>query len=72
MEKYQGSEDLPENFWPDVGPTPSAHKVYLDNCDIDNDDPIKQQAGAKGECRRIRGTDGTLQMPGFDKQEVRS
>jgi len=53
VEKYQGSEVLPEDFWPEFGPTPSAHK-----------------AGAKGECRRIRGTDGALQMPGFDKQEA--
>ena len=29
------------------------------------------KAGAKGDCRKIRGTDGTLQMPGFDEQEVR-
>ena len=28
------------------------------------------QAGAKGECRRIQGTDGTLQMPGFDNKQV--
>ena len=33
MEKYQGSEELPEEFWPELGPTPSAHKVYLDNFD---------------------------------------
>ena len=29
------------------------------------------KAGAKGDCRKIRGTDGSLQMPGFDEQEVR-
>ena len=28
------------------------------------------QAGAKGECKRIQGTDGTLQMPGFDNKQV--
>merc|ERR1719192_582785 len=54
VEKYQGAEELPEAFWPNLGPTPSAHK-----------------AGAKGECRRIRGTDGSLQVPGFENQQVR-
>ena len=34
VEKYKGSEELPEEFWPELGATPSAHKVYLDdNCD---------------------------------------
>merc|ERR1719192_1622401 len=29
VEKYQGAEELPEAFWPSIGPTPSAHKVVV-------------------------------------------
>jgi len=53
VEKYQGAEELPEHFWPSLGPTPSAHK-----------------AGAKGECRRIQGTDGSLQVPEFEDKQA--
>ena len=34
MEKYLGSEELPEEFWPELGVTPSAHKVNIYDCDI--------------------------------------